>query len=66
MRKERRMSEERYPSKVFFTYNVDAVEVVRCKDCKWSYTDERTLVCGYRGFFVNEAFFCADGKRKEE
>ena len=30
------MSEERYPSKVFFTYNVDAVEVIRCKDCKWS------------------------------
>ena len=41
-------------------------EVVRCKDCKWSYTDEETLVCGYRGFFVNEAFFCADGERKDD
>jgi hypothetical protein len=28
------VDESRSPSKVLFTYGVDAVEVVRCKDCK--------------------------------
>ena len=39
---------------------------VRCKDCKYGYTDEQTLICGYRGFFVSDSFFCADGKRKDD
>ena len=25
---------KRFPSRVIYTFNVDAVEVVRCKDCK--------------------------------
>lgn len=45
---------------------IDAVPVVRCKDCRWSYKDESTLVCGYRGFFVNDSFYCADGERKDD
>ena len=40
--------------------------LIRCKDCKYSYTDEATLICEYRGFFVNDMFYCADGERKEE
>jgi len=42
----------------------DMVAVVRCKDCKYSYVDEKTAVCGFRGFFVREDFFCADGERR--
>ena len=45
---------------------VDAEPVVRCKDCGWSYTDETKLICVYRGFFVNDMFYCADGKRRED
>lgn len=44
----------------------DMVPVVRCKDCKYSYLDEKTLVCGLRGFFVCEDFFCADGEERED
>lgn len=45
---------------------VDAVPVVRCRECRWSYTDENTLVCGFRGLFVREEYFCADGERKDD
>lgn len=44
----------------------DMVPVIRCKDCKYSYVDEKTVVCGFRGFFVREDFFCADGERKND
>jgi len=44
----------------------DVVEVVRCGGCKYGYTDENTLICGYRGFFVSESFYCAEGERKEQ
>ena len=30
-------------------------ELVRCEDCKYSYTDERTVICGYRGFFCERS-----------
>lgn len=43
---------------------IDAVEVVRCQNCKYSYVDEKTVVCGLRGFFVRDGFFCADGERR--
>ena len=32
---------------------------------KDGYTDENTLFCGYRGFFVSDSFYCADGERKD-
>ena len=44
---------------------VDAEPVVRCNECKWSYTDEAMLICVYRGFFVNDMFYCADGRRED-
>ena len=47
---------------------VDAVEVVRCKDCIHSYDDLCGLCCT-RGTYVDcvvqPEFYCADGKRKE-
>ena len=45
---------------------VDAVEVVRCKDCK-----HRTELCGdgwhpCTDMAVNDNWYCADGERKEK
>lgn len=45
---------------------VDCVEVVRCKDCK--YVDDRCaygLVCTTLGAFVADDSFCSEGTRKE-
>ena len=54
--------------------SVDAVEVVRCKDCKWY--DTRFVVChnprfgdgwaNYQPPKVREDFFCNDGERKAD
>lgn len=47
---------------------VDAVEVVRCKDCEYSYDDISGLCCSH-GVCVDcevpPNFYCAEGKRKE-
>lgn len=45
--------------------SVDAVEVVRCKDCKWY---DGAECCERNGIFVGfvaDKFFCYDGDRKE-
>ena len=44
---------------------IDAVPVVRCKDCKWFDGQE---ICDRHGFFVGlniDTFYCADGERKD-
>lgn len=41
---------------------VDAVPVVRCKDCKYFYSE----CCLKTGFCVDDDWFCADGERKED
>ena len=46
---------------------VDAVEVVRCKDCIHSYDDLCGLCCTcgpYVDCVVQPGFYCADGKRR--
>lgn len=47
---------------------VDAVEVVRCKDCKHNYEEFIGLVC-VKGVCVDcivpEDFYCSYGERKE-
>ena len=48
---------------------VDAVPVVRCKDCIHSYDDLCGLCCTcgpYVDCIVQPEFYCADGKRKED
>lgn len=50
---------------------IDAVEVVRCKDCKWWNTDFLPQDCGWCEKSGNEHgrladWFCKDGERKEE
>ena len=44
---------------------VDAVEVVRCKDCKYYDGECPYPVCNYHEGNVNETDFCAWGERKE-
>ena len=47
---------------------VDAVPVVRCKDCIHSYDDLCGLCCTcgpYVDCVIQPEFYCADGKRKE-
>lgn len=45
---------------------IDAVQVVRCKDCEYYYADEkwcrRLGLCGA----FNEDDFCSHGKRRED
>ena len=48
---------------------IDAVPVVRCKDCKECYfasnrvPTEQSYVCGKHGIDVSPEWFCADGER---
>lgn len=47
---------------------VDAVPVVRCKDCIYTRKLYGRLVCKYgtcSGCIIREDFFCANGERKE-
>lgn len=46
------------------TPTINAVEVVRCKDCKWY--DSAFYVCSKCGVCVDRDFFCADGERMKE
>ena len=51
---------------------IDAVEVVRCKDCRWwerdyqprYHSDERP--CNIVGMGTPPEWYCADGERREE
>ena len=46
----------------------DVVEVVRCKDCKYSYDGDSRWLCSYgvmAGCIVPEDFYCKCGERKE-
>lgn len=47
--------------------SIDAVPVVRCKDCKYHEDEENGMVyCSIpTGGWVDEDWFCADGERKE-
>ena len=48
--------------------SIDAVPVVRCKDCIHSYDDLCGLCCTcgpYVDCVVQPEFYCAEGKRKE-
>lgn len=50
------------------TPTVDAVLVVRCKDCIYTRKLYGRLVCKYgtcSGCILREDFFCANGERKE-
>lgn len=47
--------------------SIDAVQVIRCKDCKWQGDDEHCPVCNScgRGSLPSGDWYCAGGERKE-
>lgn len=59
---------------IFEAPTIDAVSVVRCKDCKWF--DKQRCVChnprygdGYANYQppnTNDEYWCADGERKDD
>ena len=66
--------EGRFPSRVFFSYGVDAVEVVRCVDCRHLEVVNKEpvyAVCEKNNhtFYLwqedTRKFFCAYGERKD-
>lgn len=45
---------------------IDAVPVVRCKDCKWFiYDDDVDYVCAQIGKYMGFNDFCSHGERKD-
>ena len=48
------------------TPTVDAVEVVRCKDCKKVNVGGLSLYCSLTGMPMDEDDFCSYGERKTE
>ena len=46
--------------------SVDAVEVVRCKDCKKYIKDFSLDLCSLLHLTKGDDFYCADGERREE
>ena len=47
------------------TPTVDAVPVIRCKDCKW-YEFDRKMHCGLPHGVRSKDDYCSDAERKEE
>jgi len=56
---------ERAESEIECATTVDAVPVIRCKDCKWYEFDEK-LHCGLPHGIRLKDDYCSDAERKEE
>lgn len=46
---------------------IDAVPVVRCKDCKWWTKQEKSIQgrCALTGTYPTGGWYCGNGERKE-
>lgn len=71
----RDMSDGRVPAGVWYTFmddiqkqpTVDAIPVIRCKDCKWYEMGEEETYCRELGIFNTDyTSYCSYAKRKEE
>lgn len=56
---------ERGESEIECAPTVDAVPVIRCKDCKW-YELDRKMHCGLPHGIRSRNDYCSDAERKEE
>lgn len=47
---------------------VDAVPVVRCKDCEWWTKQEKSIQgrCALHGIYPTGGWYCGNGERKED
>lgn len=60
----------RVRSMIHSAKTIDAVEVVRCKDCKWWETykgkpEQSEYNCYKLEVFTNGEFYCADGRSRK-
>ena len=53
---------------ITYAPTIDAVPVVRCRDCKYWYPEEDDQYghCRKHDFWTSESWYCADGERREE
>lgn len=55
------------PSYIDDAPTVDAVPVVRCRDCEYIYTDgDGYLACVKSGLYPDENDYCSRGKRRDQ
>lgn len=47
---------------------IDAVQVVRCKDCKWWTKQEKSIQgrCALNGTYPTGGWYCANGERERD
>lgn len=45
---------------------IDAVEVVRCKECKWRHDDSNTQYLPCTDWYPPDDFYCAYGERRTD
>ena len=51
------------------TVSAEAVEVVRCKDCRWAIVRDEyigRLWCSIHRGYMEDTYYCADGLRRED
>lgn len=56
---------------VYALQNLPSVqpEIVRCRDCKWSYDDAGGRICSYGvcvDCVISDDFYCADAERRTD
>lgn len=59
-----------YPGDLIYEPTIDAVEVVRCKDCKhwgtgYGGETENIKVCEFANYMVSKNGYCVCGERKD-
>lgn len=62
------LSDGKFQHWVEVQQSADAVKVVRCKNCKYSYESVAGLICSYGvcvDCLVSDNFYCAYGERNE-
>ena len=51
------------------TVSAEAVEAVRCKDCRWAIARDEyigRLWCSIHRGYMEDTYYCADGLRRED
>lgn len=53
---------------VEYAPTIDAVTVVRCKDCRWWTKQEKSIQgrCALNGTYPTGGWYCANGERKDD
>lgn len=53
---------------VEYAKTIDAVPVVRCKDCKWWTKQEKSIQgrCALAGIYPTGGWYCGNGRREED